>query len=188
MRENGLLSDFVLAILEDTFYATMKEMQDIVLTLRQMEQKSDFECSKIRADQLMERRKYLAAIYEYKRLLASDDAKQESALIRGNILHNLGTAYARLFLFEEAADYYDRAYRLNLTGESLRECLLCYHCMGDEERFLEKAQENHIDEMGIQEIKNELALAGKSQGMEPEGDANEIIFRWKEGYRRSCRV
>jgi tetratricopeptide (TPR) repeat protein len=187
MREQGLLSDFVLAILEHTAYATMKEMQEIVLTIRQMEQKSDFECSKIRADQLMEREKYLAAIYEYKRLLESEDAKEESALIRGNILHNLGTAYARLFLFEEAAGYYEQAYRLNESGESLRECLLCYQCMGDEERFLQKASESNIDEMGMQEIKNGFSLAARNLEV-PDGDAGEIIFAWKEGYRRSCRV
>jgi tetratricopeptide (TPR) repeat protein len=188
MREKGLLSDFVLAILEDTAYATMKEMQEIILTIRQMEQKSDFECNKIRADQLMERKKYLAAIYEYKRLLESEDAREESALMRGNILHNLGTAYARLFLFEEAAGYYDRAYQLNLAGESLRECLLCYRCMGDEERFRQKARENQLDEMGIREIQNELALAGRSLTETAEGNADEIIFAWKESYRRSCRV
>jgi tetratricopeptide (TPR) repeat protein len=188
MREQGLLSDFVLAILESTSYVTMKEMQEIVLTIRQMEEKSDFECSKIRADQLMERRKYLAAIYEYKRLLDSEDAKKESKLICGNILHNLGTAYARLFLFEEAADCYSRAYRLNEAGESLRECMHCYLCLGDEEGFLQKAEDYELDEMAVLEIKNELALAGRSQEEETGGDPGEIIFAWKEEYRRSCRV
>jgi tetratricopeptide (TPR) repeat protein len=188
VREQGLLSDFVLAILESTAYTTMKEMQEIVLLLRQMEQKSDFECCKIRADQLMERRKYLAAIYEYKRLLDSEEAKEESALIRGNIHHNLGTAYARLFLFDEAAECYDRAYRLNESGESLRECMHCYLCLGDEERFLQKAEDYNLDEMGILEIKNELALAGRGQEEETGGDPGETIFAWKEEYRRSCRV
>ena len=55
MRGKRLLSDFVLAILEQNGYCTMKEMQQIVLTIRQMEEKSDFECNKIRADQLMEK-------------------------------------------------------------------------------------------------------------------------------------
>ena len=62
MRGKRLLSDFVLAILEQNGYCTMKEMQQIVLTIRQMEEKSDFECNKIRADQLMEKEKYLAGI------------------------------------------------------------------------------------------------------------------------------
>jgi tetratricopeptide (TPR) repeat protein len=188
LREQGLLSDYVSEILKSTSYTSMKDMQQIVLTIRQMEEKSDFECSKIRADQLMERRKYLAAIYEYKRLLDSEEAKEESALIRGNLLHNLGSAYARLFLFEEAADCYSRAYLLNESGESLKECLHCYLCLGDEERFLQKAEYYELDEMAVLEIKNELALAGKNTEEANGRDPGEIIFAWKEEYRRSCRV
>ena len=102
IRTEGKLSDFVFAILQDTAYCTMKEMQEIVFAVRQMEQKSDFECDKIRADQLMEKEKYLAAIYRYKHLLDEADTKETSEVLWGNIWHNLGTAYARLFLFEEA--------------------------------------------------------------------------------------
>mgnify|MGYP002521263998 FL=1 len=208
MRGQGLLSEFVLAILEQNGYCTMKEMQDIVLTIRQMEEKSDFECNKIRADHLMEKQKYLAGIYEYKRLLDSPDAKEASALLRGNIWHNLGTAYARLFLFEEAAKCYEEAYKRNESRESLRECLLCYRCLHDENGFMRKAIEHNIDETGMQEIRNELSLASRSEDLEQfeehleklaeasEGSAKlqakkeigDIIFRWKEEYRKSCRV
>lgn len=208
MRSQGILSDFVSAILESTAYVTMREKQEIILTIRQMEEKSDFECSKIRADQLMEKKKYLSAIYEYKRLLDSEETKEENSLLKGNIWHNLGTAYARLFLFGEAACCYEKAYSLNQAGESLRECMMCYQCMHDEEGFLKKAKENHLDEMGIQEIKNELAIAGNSEELKafnkqisefstPGGggdkmhsktEINDIIFKWKEEYRRSCRV
>ena len=208
MRGQGLLSEFVLAILEQNGYCTMKEMQDIVLTIRQMEEKSDFECNKIRPDQLMEKQKYLAGIYEYKRLLDSPDAKEASALLRGNIWHNLGTAYARLFLFEEAAKCYEKAYKLNESRESLRECLLCYRCMHDETGFMRKAIEHNIDETGMQEIRNELSLASRSEGLEQfeehleklaeasdgtakvqaKNEIGDIIFRWKEEYRKSCRV
>ena len=208
IRSQGLFSDFVLAILEQTGYSTMQEMQDVILTLRQMEEKSDFECGKIRADQLMEKKKYLGAIYEYKRLLASSDAEQESNLLVGNIWHNLGTAYARLFLFEESAKCYDRAHFLNQSEESLKACLMSYRCMRDEDAFMKKAVENHLDDMEIQEIKNELSVASRGEHTEAfeehleeialqneSGDRiwakeqlSEIIFKWKEDYRRSSRV
>lgn len=48
----------------------------------QMEQKSDFERDKIRADQLMEKEKYLAAIYRYKHLLDEADTKETSEVLR----------------------------------------------------------------------------------------------------------
>ena len=112
IRTEGKLSDFVFAILQDTAYCTMKEMQEIVFAVRQMEQKSDFERDKIRADQLMEKEKYLAAIYRYKHLLDEADMKETSEVLRGNLWHNLGTAYARLFLFEEAGRCFEKAYAL----------------------------------------------------------------------------
>ena len=111
-------------------------------------------------------------------------------------------------LFEEACDCYDRAYRLNQRGESLRECLMCYLLRQDEEGFVRVAEANRIDEMGQLEISNELSLAAKSDeaqallsrlkvlGGKLEGpERNEakkaihdLIFKWKEAYRRSCRV
>lgn len=109
--------------------------------VRQMEQKSDFERDKIRADQLMEKEKYLAAIYRYKHLLDEADMKETSEVLRGNLWHNLGTAYARLFLFEEAGRCFEKAYALNKQKESLRECLMCCRCRHDEEAFAEIAKD-----------------------------------------------
>lgn len=141
IRTEGKLSDFVFAILQDTAYCTMKEMQEIVFAVRQMEQKSDFERDKIRADQLMEKEKYLAAIYRYKHLLDEADTKETGEVLRGNLWHNLGTAYARLFLFEEAGRCFEKAYALNKQKESLRECLMCCRCRHDEEAFAEIAKD-----------------------------------------------
>ena len=155
IRTEGKLSDFVFAILQDTAYCTMKEMQEIVFAVRQMEQKSDFERDKIRADQLMEKEKYLAAIYRYKHLLDEADTKETGEVLRGNIWHNLGTAYARLFLFEEAGRCFEKAYAFNKQKESLRECLMCCRCRHDEEAFAEIAKKYQVEERKQQEIRNE---------------------------------
>ena len=208
IRTEKRLSDFVFAILEDTAYCTMKEMQEIVFAVRQMEQKSDFECEKIRADQLMEKDKYLAAIYRYKHLLETADTKETSEVLRGNIWHNLGTAYARLFLFEEAGRCYERAYEYNKQKESLRECLMCCRCRHDEAMFAEIADKYQVNEMEQQEIENEISIACKSEKLEQfesrleelaqqsggaqkakiKKDVMDMIVQWKKDYRRSCKV
>mgnify|MGYP002520551059 FL=1 len=208
IRTEKRLSDFVFAILEDTAYCTMKEMQEIVFAVRQMEQKSDFECEKIRADQLMEKDKYLAAIYRYKHLLETADTKETSEVLRGNIWHNLGTAYARLFLFEEAGRCYEKAYEYNKQKESLRECLMCCRCRHDEAMFAEIADKYQVNEMEQQEIENEISIACKSEKLEQfesrleelaqqsggaqkakvKKDVMNMIVQWKKDYRRSCKV
>ena len=104
-------------------YCPKDTIKEIIRLIREMEEKSDFECNKVRADRLMEKEKYLSSIYEYKNLLESNDAGQQPPQLIGNIWHNLGTAYARLFLFQEAVHCYEKAYALNGNEESLKENL-----------------------------------------------------------------
>ena len=73
--------------------------------------------------------------------------------------------------------------------------------------FMAVAAENHIDDMGIVEIKNELSIASRNEEtikFEEELEAIamladqdkalynkkivEQIFKWKEDYRRICRL
>ena len=84
-------------------YYDKKEILEILQVIAEMEEKSDFECNKIRADRLLEKGKYYSSIYEYKRILDSLDLAGQNAGLEGNVWHNLGTAYARLFFFEAAA-------------------------------------------------------------------------------------
>ena len=156
----------------------------------------------------MEKEKYLAAIYAYRKLLDSREAKETDALLRGNVWHNLGTAYARLFLFEEAAACYEKAYELNQTYESVREALLCSCYMEDEENLKQKCAQYFVDENTIEALKEEREQAGGNprirefderlehirsmladgQKVQAKDALNDIIFNWKEEYRRGCKV
>ena len=204
LHGGGRMSEFVKVILTGCGYCTNREIKEICDIIMEMEEKSDFECNKIRADRLMEREKYLSCIYEYKRLLDSEDAANESPRIVGNLWHNLGTAYARLFLFEEAIRCYKKAYALNQNEESLKEELMAYRCLHDEKGFIENARENHLDDTAMQAIRNELTMLSRSEenirfeeklesiaGLKENGNntqyqlaIREIIINWKEDYRR----
>jgi tetratricopeptide (TPR) repeat protein len=208
MSTNGKLSDFIRAILVDAGYCTAKEAEGILSAIAEMEEKSDFECSKIRADRLMERGKYLSGIYEYKRLLDSEDALDEEPRTIGNIWHNLGTAYAKLFLFDEAILCYEEAYRRNHDTESLKERLMCYRMKKDEAGFIRVALENGLDDNALQGMRNEAAIAGRGDSTaELEGrlerivhysgdkaharqqkEFYSIILAWKDEYRQICRI
>ena len=202
------LSVFVDLILEDTCYYSKAEIDNIVSVLEQLEQKTGFECSKMRADQLMEKEKYLAAIYAYRKLLESEEAKETDALLKGNVWHNLGTAYARLFLFGEAAACYENASELHQTYESVWEALLCYCYMDDEEKLQQKCAQYYIDEHAIENLKKDQkdakedarikefdqrlekirSMLTEGQKIEAKDALNDIIFNWKEEYRRGCKV
>ena len=208
LRMDGRLSEYVLAILVECGYTPKDTIREVVRLIREMEEKSDFECNKVRADRLMEKEKYLSSIYEYKNLLESDDAGGQPPQLIGNIWHNLGTAYARLFLFQEAIHCYERAYYLNNQEESLKASLMAYRCLKDEDGFMHTAKANGLSEEEITRLKNELSIASRSEAtkkfeekleaiamMNENGQKSEyqkaisnIIFNWKEEYRRICRI
>lgn len=208
MSMQGKLSEFVLAILVETAYTPKERIREIILLLQEMEEKSDFECNKLRADRLMEKEKYLCSIYEYKRLLDSEESSEQQDEVIGNIWHNLGTAYARMFLFHEAIVCYDNAYKKNHNMESLRECLMAYRCIHDEAGFIKVSEEHHLNEEQISEIKMEISVASRSEKVQKfenelenisqllssynknqyQKEISNIIYNWKEEYRKICRM
>lgn len=204
---HGRLAEFVLEILDHTGYCTKSEKQKILENVKQLEEKSDFECSKMRADKLMENGEYLNGIYEYKKLLESKEADGENEQIKAKIIHNLGTAYARLFLFDDAAKYYRQAYLISHDSESLKECLLACICMHDNNAFRITADEfgvsqeqiNNITEFFSQEGRDEeiTSFDDKLDNMAAEKKADKdaynkemaaIILACKEQYRRMNRI
>ena len=109
---NGSLSDFTELILRSCGYCSEDTIRHIRSVLLDMQNKSVFECSKIRADRYMESEKYVKAIHEYRKLLGMEEECKKNPVLEGNIRHNLGTACAELFLFDEAAANFLNAYRL----------------------------------------------------------------------------
>lgn len=109
-KAQGSLFEFAATIVSACNYCAKEELEQMREALADFENKSETECAKIRADRLLERRRYRACILEYKKLLEHPKASGEFA---GNIYHNMGSAYAGLFLFRQAADCYEKAYRQN---------------------------------------------------------------------------
>ena len=208
MHMDGRLSEFVLALLMECGYCPKDTMKEIVRIVKEMEEKSDFECSKVRADRLMEKEKYLSSIYEYKSLLDSNEAGEQKKELIGDIWHNLGTAYARLFLFQEAIHCYEKAYQLNNNPDSLHAYLSAFRCQRSEEAFVRAGRKYGVSDEVLQGIRNEMSLVSKSaeaeaftnkleaiammntsgQKSQYQKAISNIIFNWKEEYRRICRI
>lgn len=208
LEKGGKLSSFAGEILMYCGYFDKKEILQILQVVAEMEEKSDFECSKIRADRLLEKGKYYSSIYEYKRILDSQEQSGQNALLEGNVWHNLGTAYARLFLFEAAAKCYEKAYSLNENEASLKALLKTYRCAQDETAFAQTVLDHHIEDVELQEINEQISfvensenarkfevyldeiLKWKEEGKKAEyrKAVGDIIFKWKEDYRCISKV
>lgn len=197
-RGGSSLSEFVGCILKASGYHGTREVAQMLAVLRDMEQKSEYECRKLRADRYLETHRYIHAIYEYRKLL---EMKEEDAVLVGNVWHNLGTACASMFLFREAAIYFGRAYERNRNPESLRECLYACCCMNDEKQFGQTADAAKMTAKERDEVKETLALArrmpdivdfeARIDAWTKEGQRDEIaalLEEWKDIYRKNCRI
>lgn len=198
-RQNGSLSEFVICILRESGYLRPDQIAEIGRIRKEMESKSDYECGKMKADRYVENHRYISAIYEYRRLLEMEE--QQNEVLTGNVWHNLGKAYAGLFLFQEAAVCLHRAYELNQNKESLRECLYACRCMRDEKNFRMIAQKEGLSEEECLTISRELT--GFSQmddikvfeeqvrelfEMNQQTEIYQLVDDWKDTYRKKCRI
>lgn len=190
---SGLLPEFAVCLLSESAYCTSESLKQLEASLREFQGKSDFECGKLRADRHMEHRDYLRAVRAYQRLLNGEDILGVNPLMLGNVWHNLGTAYARLFLFQEAASCYRSAYELNQNMESLRACLSACRCGKDNEGFERAAKENCLDEAEIQAVAGAKDRACQARELQEFGaDLDEtkidcLVEEWKRDYRKYCR-
>lgn len=107
---------FVNTILDYVNYCTQEDKKRIEDVLQNNVGLSDCERRKRQGDYLVKNGRYQLAVSEYERLLL-ELPEIESAL-RPLICHNMGTAYSRLFQFENAARYFRKAYELSGNEES----------------------------------------------------------------------
>lgn len=206
LNKNGRLSDFTNELFKKCGYCSEEEMLQILSVIRDMEGKTDFERNKLRADRLMDNEKYLSCIYEYKRLLDMKDSQGQTPELLGDIWHNLGIAYARMFLFDEAVNCFERAYSLNQNPESSKARLFCYKCMEREIDYMKVAKEYGLDDEERTALDNEFAAgnqqieveklrqqledirAGGSDWQEYRSLVQTLIFQWKEQYRKISKM
>ncbi len=87
-EQGGKLIEFVNAIVSGCNYCTPEECKTMAEKLAIFENKTEIECKKIRADRLLLKKRYDAAISEYTRLLNSAEVR---GILSGNVYHNLGT-------------------------------------------------------------------------------------------------
>lgn len=95
VRKGGTLSEFVTCLLSQSGYCDRMQIAQIAQQIAELEHKSEYECSKIRADRYVTNGRYAAAIAAYRTLLANQAA--ENPILVGNVWHNLGKAYTGLF-------------------------------------------------------------------------------------------
>ena len=130
--ESAALSRFAIAILSYGGYPSNADVNYALTVIRKLENISPKERDKMRADKMAEEGKCFAAISLYRRII--DKCEFEERPLLGKLWHNMGSCYAKMFIFETARACYEKAFHFSGSSESHTSALLCsYILYGDRE-------------------------------------------------------
>lgn len=112
------LSELVLTVLGYVDFYSEKEISQIRELLERLDTQNPFERLKARADSYLQNGRYVRALSCYENILSAGTDKEQDRIFLGNVWHNMGTAYAKLFSFDAAQSCFDAAYKMNENGQS----------------------------------------------------------------------
>lgn len=182
LRVRGSVEKFVLTILKESRIYREPEMIRIQNVLEHLKNQKDIERQKYKGDNLLESGEIEEAILVYQEILNGEKDESVDEKFYGKIYAGLGAAYGRLFLYQESARMYDRAYQICEDPELIKPYLYAsYKYMSLEEyhilltKHAEYLESNAQMRQEIEEIKENLQV---------DPDA-ALLGKWKRRYRRN---
>ena len=140
----GSLKEFSQVILENTGYCSKNEIYRIARLLDGMEHVSEPERLKQKGDYLLKDHKYRRAIGMYNQVLAMRRRGTLDGHFYSEVWRGKGNAYARLFLFREAAKCMDMACEQWASREARSSRLAALYLSYTEEEFQEQCRQRGI--------------------------------------------
>lgn len=204
INENAPVGEMVTTLLEKTGYCDEEEIKRIQKILVDNASLSFAAKRKLRGDNLVKAGKYTRAIEEYQYVLSSVDSSEEPDLYSA-ILHNIGSAYAQMFLMDKAVEFYKKAYDVNGDRESLilylagkrmrmkgedfeRMVVRCGYddrVVIDAQMRLQKAENEELISEYVPDVKQIIELKSEGKVAEASRESEKVLEKWKQDYRRS---
>ena len=167
-------------------YLTQEEMRTYRNRISALEKQSVPVREKLKADCLMENRKYVYAIRVYRKVLELTSGRQSSPRFAGSVYHNLGCAYSRLFQKEEALECFGQAYERLHTRDSLKHYLLAYSNARTPIEYESRLAELKVDEQTRRQIQDEISQFYSSTDIcVQEHSMEELLERMTKEYHRN---
>lgn len=177
----GSIEKYVLTILKSSRIYKDAEMIQIQNVLERLKNQKDIERQKYKGDNLLESGEIEEAILVYQAILNEEKDESVDAKFYGRIYAALGAAYGKMFLYQESAKMYDRAYQICEEKELLKPYLYAsYKYMSLEEyHILLTKHEEYVEinaqmRQEIEDVKNAFQMEITDATME----------QWKRQYRR----
>ncbi len=208
MLEEGVTAgEFIMTILEDSMLLSEEELSEVRQTLVDSAGLDRNRKHKRRGDNMLKNKKYTLALDEYRYILDSIDRDYDRETYAA-VLHNMGTAYAGMFLLKEASECFFDAYELSGERESAVSFLVASKAFYEPEKYdrlllrygfndeivreaRHRYEELKTPESGSPQAKildriTKLRESGKVS--EYYRALDETLHDWKQEYRRTMGV
>lgn len=205
MREDhNNLKDIVVTLCCSCDYYTESEINELIAIMDQTQNVPMRGRQKIKADTYLKSGSLERARQEYERILKSPDMLNAQSGEYADLYYRLGTAAAGMGEYRQAAGAFQKSYEYVNDQKALESCLYCFKLSGQTEEY-----QKHIQELGVtreqqtfMEAQYEEALrqsvdsrecrmVRRIRRMKEQGDdsyrklASEMVFQWKDEYRKS---
>ena len=182
LRLRGSVEKFVLTILKASKIYREPEMIRIQNVLEHLKNQKDIERQKYKGDNLLESGEVEEAILVYQSILNQEKDETVDDKFYGKIYAGLGAAFGRLFLYQESARMYDRAYQICGDKALLKPYLYAsYKYMSLEEYHILITKHEDYMEINAQ-MRREIDEVKESV---PADTSPALLEKWKRQHRRS---
>lgn len=173
--------EFVLTILRESVIYATAEINKVQGILERLQNQKEVEKLKYKADSLLERGEYAAAVLIYRSIVGEKKDESVDKLFYGRVYASLGTAYGRQFLYEEATGAYREALSLCEDRDMAKAYLYSYSKAFPQEDYTKLLSGNPLYLSLDKKLKEELRKIHRETDPDIPGEQLEI---WKKDYRR----
>lgn len=202
IREKAGLAEIVITILKYVDYYNLSEIEDIREILETLDTQNVSERLKARADSFLENKCYYSAVRNYSNIINSKKDTSLPGIFYAKVYHNIGVAYANLYLFKQAVEYFDEAYKIGQHEESLKCRMAALILAADNEiddtndsdedceevyvlnREIETLMDSAAYSQEYKELENALSLKYDGHVSECYKAIDGILDEWKKQYNK----
>ena len=198
-KNHAGLAEMVITLFKYVDYYDAADIEEIREILETLNTQNVYERLKKRADSLLDNSKYASAIKNYMKIIEADRDPILPGIFYAKVYHNMGVAYARLFLYKQAKKAFMAAYSIGQHEES-KKCIVATEVLDENmyepKTFGEDDEQSYIFEREIETVLDnalsceECANMDRLEKEHENGNTgyysqmSEIIENWKNEYTK----
>lgn len=181
LEQNASVEQFLLTVLSHAAIYSAAEITKLHNILEHLKNQNEVEREKFKADNLLQSGEYASAILVYQSIVNKEWDETVDKEFYGRVYGCLGSAYGRMFFYEEAARMYEKGFAICQELDMLRAYLYCCYRYLPEAQYVKMLSKDPLYLTLDAELKEELKLAQAQENLDITDEAYE---QWKREYRR----